>query len=142
MTATPAPVPRIRWEGEADRLRGYIGETDPLRLTITGPVGDCDWWQLQAWIPGVAGSTTATSGGPDDLKAEAERWLEEFTVSLGAVFPDALVADLRSRADDLEATVPRDEGHERDMFLVGAGLRRAADLIEHGDQPAAKEAGQ
>ena len=85
---------RIRWQPETGHIRGYVGETDPLRLTIFGPEGDCDWWTLTAWIPGVAGGSTATAGDPDDLKAEAERWLERFVHSLGAAFPDEHAADV------------------------------------------------
>ena len=78
---------RIRWNDEGGYRHGYIGERDPLRLVITGPAGDCDWWTLTAWIPGTPGSTSTTAGNPDELETVAEEWLEQFVSSLGAVFP-------------------------------------------------------
>jgi hypothetical protein len=77
-----------------------------------------------------------TENGESALKTKAESLLAEFTSSLGAVFSDAAAADLRSRADEMESYADGgDEGrHDRSMFATG--MRRSADLIEHGDIPA------
>ncbi len=66
----------------------------------TGHVGTVDGFVFQAWKPAPFGEKPyrlesslpgefgriADGTDPDELKAEAERWLEEFASSLGAVF--------------------------------------------------------
>jgi hypothetical protein len=47
-----------------------------------------------------------------------------------------ILAMLRSHAGEEEATVTDNPRHEYDKGLFVAGMRRAIDLIEHGDQPA------
>jgi hypothetical protein len=81
---------RIRWEPNGhSAFLGYVG-------TLT----DSDWlfqvWRLDA-VTGTWRLSSSLAGqfgwdldhdGPDELKAEAERWLERFVASLGAVLPD------------------------------------------------------
>jgi len=86
-------------------------------------------------LPGQFDRHTVSTD-PGKLKAKAEKFLAEFVSSLGAVFGDAVAADLRSRADELEAAASQDDRERRNRLLFGVGLRRAADLVEHGDQPA------
>ena len=143
---------RIRWghdePGDGAILDGSTGSVGTL------PLAAFHIWKapqyggelvLTSDLPGQEGRRSFGSD-PDELKATAERWLSEFISSLGAVFGDAIAADLRSRANDLEAMAGHDTAHERDNLLFAAGLKRAADLIEHGDVPAeaepAKETGQ
>ena len=77
---------RIRWEpllgGNFD---GYVGTvTSPMfEVHLTSGRGAIQPWALRSDL--LEGYSTATH--PDELKAEAERWLEEFVSSLGAVFP-------------------------------------------------------
>ena len=84
------PIPaqgagRIRWEpllgGNFD---GYVGtRAEPVfRLFLATPGTPMPWALRSARL---AGYSTGTH--PDDLKTEAERWLEEFVSSLGASFP-------------------------------------------------------
>ena len=60
----------------------------PFSFTIL-KIGTEPGWRLTAELPGL-GRKNADSDNPDDLKAAAERWLEEFVSSLDASFePDA-----------------------------------------------------
>jgi hypothetical protein len=83
---------RIRWEPNGHS--GFLG--------YAGTLTDSDWlfqvWRLDA-VTGTWRLSSSLAGqfawdldhdGPDELKATAERWLEEFVSSLGAVFPDRL----------------------------------------------------
>ena len=81
-----AETPRIRWaEIEHGSVAGYVGILDGPVFKLQGPVLAGQRCVLTAKLPGwldeIAGGTV------DELKAEAERWLEEFVSSLGAIFP-------------------------------------------------------
>lgn len=80
---------RIRWEPtEYGGFGGYVGTLAPWVFQIYVPsVRDDRGWILQAQLPGALGKYVTSPDDPEALKAEAERWLEEFAVSLGAVFP-------------------------------------------------------
>jgi hypothetical protein len=84
---------RIRWEEEAGRgyeLVGYVGTLEQwvFRAWESRGAG----WTLEAQLPDVPSPPGVLLRDTlDELKAEAERWLEDFTSSLGAVFPDALL---------------------------------------------------
>lgn len=137
MTTTHT-TPRIRWYGHpADRdpaFAGSVGTVDPSVFQIYAPDRFAPQWILTTSLTGME-DKRSFADTPDALKADAERWLSEFISSLGAIFGDDVAADLRSRADELEMMVDRRPGQERDNLLFSAGLKRAADLIEHGDQP-------
>ncbi len=85
MTETTA---RIRWE--PTKYGGWTGGTGTLDGWLfqvwkaPAPVGP---WRLESNLPGNFWRTK-DDDDPDELKAEAERWLEEFVTSLGASFPD------------------------------------------------------
>jgi hypothetical protein len=135
---TEIPVSeRIRWEPVEGGMDGYVGTVIPPLFTIHCANLSYADWMLTAELPGDA----VPGNDLEELKAETEKWLERFASSLGAIFKESLAADLRSRADDLDGMVSHDAGHERDKLLVAAGLRRAADLAEHGDQPMANPEG-
>lgn len=82
---------RIRWEdsGYPDSLLGYVGTMQEWAFQIwTG--GKRDRYQLITALPiAAAGSKRPESADPEELKAEAEKRLAEFTASLGAAFPEA-----------------------------------------------------
>lgn len=142
MTETPG---RIRWEDNERRwddggsILGRAGTREDWLFQITQANNDPDdeALALMLQLPGAdhRASEITQGGSPEALKAKAEEWLEEFVSSLGAVFGDAVAADLRSRADEMETYIEGgDEGrHDRSMFATG--MRRSADLIEHGDIP-------
>ena len=84
---------RIRWEDEPP---GYA-------VTADGFIGSIGWrWRaFKIWNPDArvdprpfltsdlpGWDRSQQHGTPDELKAEAERWLEQFVVSLGAIFPE------------------------------------------------------
>lgn len=80
---------RIRWEdsGYPDSLLGYVGNHEEWLFQIwTG--GDRGQYQLISSMAfGPAGSERPESADLEELKAEAEKRLAEFTASLGATFP-------------------------------------------------------
>ncbi len=93
---------RIRWTavecGTVASWFGYAGSAEPALFSILHPVASkpgrhrYDEWALCATFPGAESEARyAGSREPEaavaELKAEAERWLEEFASSLGAVFP-------------------------------------------------------
>jgi len=123
----------IRWTDEPRTFVGYVGEIEPYLFQIWGS-SDGSRWMLLSSLPGAL--TGSESDDPDELKATAERWLEQFISSLGASFGDSLAADLRSRASEVRAMPADCTTERRDRQLFAAGLDRAADLAEHGDQPA------
>lgn len=129
---------RIRWEPtKYGGWTGHVGTAGDFLFQVWLADTAAGGWQLDSTLPGQFGSGWhRCDTDPEKLKADAEEWLERFVSSLGAVFGDAVAVGLRSRADEMDATVAHDTGHERDKQLFGAGLRRAADLLEHGDQPA------
>ncbi len=96
---------RIRWhhvDGTVVEWFGYVGTvTETALFQILHPVAKpteaimgsrFDEWALCTTFPGesakarYAGDRDGTKA-VTELKAEAERWLEEFAASLGAIFP-------------------------------------------------------
>jgi hypothetical protein len=78
---------RIRWEDAGNgESAGYPGTLDTAVFRIWTPEeGNGEWLLTAAMLPDAHGQRRYGSG-PDVLKAEAERWLEEFVTSLGAVY--------------------------------------------------------
>ena len=97
MSTTPE-TGRIRWNDTNPIVKaGLFG---PFSFTIL-KIGTEPGWRLTAELPGL-GRKNADSDNPDDLKAEAERWLEEFITSLGASFgSDRIVRWSEVRTGDL-----------------------------------------
>jgi hypothetical protein len=97
MTTTPIPAQgagRIRWEETryGHSGTGWIGYTGTYELWVFRIYRDEQRWRIGCRFPGVAGEAEP-GAGPDELKAVAGRWLEEFVVSLGAVFPPGEISD-------------------------------------------------
>lgn len=94
---------RIRWQqrGSCEDWTGYIGGEMLFRIFATGR--DRAGWAMVNSLPGLSDRTAkgAVADDPDagKLKAEAERWLEEFVTSLGAVFA---ADDDSAEWDDME----------------------------------------
>jgi hypothetical protein len=96
--STPIPAQgagRIRWEDEPG---GYAVTEDGF----IGPA-ELNWRAFRIWRPDLrvdprpfltsdlhGQARRQVHGTLDELKAAAERWLQEFVTSLGAVFPDRL----------------------------------------------------
>lgn len=85
---------RIRWEtGQWDNLVGYVGTVEPWTFQIWH-IRDDGHWSLISSLPGMQNKDSYSYGDdPDALKAKAERWLEEFVSSLGAIFPEPPTPD-------------------------------------------------
>lgn len=79
---------RIRWEQA--RYGGWSGHAGTLdRMFMIW--GDARCWTLSSAFP-VLCERYRRDEDPEVLKLAAEEWLEEFAVSLGAVFPGAAEA--------------------------------------------------
>ncbi|HEV2451628.1 MAG TPA: hypothetical protein VGS62_06860 [Streptosporangiaceae bacterium] len=92
---TPTTPARIRWQDDPiGSISGHVGTHKPWVFQIFKPAPAEERWRLIAQLPGAFGRD-ARSADPDELKAEAERWLEEFVSSLGAIFPAALRAEIQ-----------------------------------------------
>jgi len=84
---------RIRWHdetpGNGDVYNvahiGHVGTVEGAAFIIYTPDQLHANWLLSFRL--IPGSTFLYADSPKDLKAEAERWLEEFVSSLGASFP-------------------------------------------------------
>ena len=79
---------RIRWEpAKYGGWTGHVGTLDPWLFQIWQVDGPDSPWRLDSALPGQFGYHV---DHPDTkaLKLHAERWLEEFAASLGAIFPD------------------------------------------------------
>ena len=81
---------RIRWEaGQFGNLVGYAGTVESWVFQVWHISDDEDsHWSLISSLPDAQNWNAADPDDPEPLKAEAERWLERFVSSLGAVFPD------------------------------------------------------
>lgn len=80
----------IRWSddpADACHFIGHVGTITEPAFKLYGPIDGSDRWLLSIRLKGAA--EFAYGDGPDALKAEAERRLEQFVASLGAVFPAA-----------------------------------------------------
>ena len=94
---------RIRWERNDDGSsvtaahEGYAGAIGEPLFFIFEPDDRDPWWILTSSLPGRPGAGRAErrahGADTDKLRAEAERWLEEFAGSLGAVFPEDEISD-------------------------------------------------
>jgi hypothetical protein len=85
---------RIRWEPiEHGGWTGHVGTFADWLFQIWDAASVGGVWQLDSTLPGDW-RRIAASADPDELKAEAERWLSEFVVSLGAVFPSATADEI------------------------------------------------
>jgi hypothetical protein len=91
MTTPKPPAGRICWRdvpaAAGIACTGYVGTAETAVFEIWRLLPSGREWGLFTHLPGV-GEGGCYGTGPDDLKAEAERWLSEFVVSLGAVFPE------------------------------------------------------
>jgi hypothetical protein len=78
---------RIRWEpnGEGGAFFGYVGTLGKVFEICYAGAGAGNW-RLTSGLSGQL-RWEVFRDDPDALKAEAERWLEQFAASLGAVFP-------------------------------------------------------
>ena len=109
---------RIRWQADKYAgFTGYVGSQESSLFQVWQ--SPCDGgnyvigeWVLTGPLPGKL-RERSHSHNPDDLKAEAERWLEEFASSLGAVFPDG-PGDAITQKELAEAL-----DHELDSSWVG-----------------------
>lgn len=85
---------RIRWEdktpasGDVYNVAsiGYVGTVEESAFIIYTPDEAHAGWLLSVRL--TPGSRFFYGASQDELKDRAERWLEEFTASLGAVFLD------------------------------------------------------
>ena len=85
MTPTPETgTARIRWSD--DGTEGYVG-TAGQRIFTLYPPQDGGEWMMAAALPGFNGRIRYRDT-LEELHPDAERWLEEFASSLGAVFPE------------------------------------------------------
>ena len=93
---------RIRWDdgSQSHEYATSVGYVGPSRWNwyafgiyaeTDGPVAGLRTHFLTSALPGQA--RLRRFGHPDDLKAEAERWLSEFVAALGAVFPEDEISD-------------------------------------------------
>ena len=113
---------RIRWEDDGnDGFSGYAGTLETRLFEVWQ--SPCDGgnyvlgeWLLTTALP-VTCNRTPHSRDPDELKAEAERWLAGFVASLGAVF---LEDDDSAEWDDME-----DEEAFRARYAPGRRVRFA-----------------
>ena len=133
---------RIRWEPtEYGGFAGYVGTLVPWAFQIYVPsVRDDRGWILQAQLPGALGKYVTSPDDPDELKAEAERWLEEFISSLGASFkPEAAVRQAGRQSEcPIEAVFP----DRRIPCTYRRGHGGPHSFITGADQEAAKAAGE
>jgi hypothetical protein len=93
-------IARLRWEpGEDGILFGYSGTLKPWVFAICPPVSPGDFWMISTSFP--LGQPCYV-GSEKEARKAAERWLGEFTASLGAVFPAEPCDDLFSDDEDGE----------------------------------------
>ncbi len=77
-------------------VHGYIGSLESWEFELLRLYADYGEHVIGSWIltaPLMRDRRPVSGPDPEELKAEAERWLEEFVSSLGAVFPDEAVQD-------------------------------------------------
>lgn len=92
-TGTPG---RIQWND--DGLSGPVGSMGPFTFFIVR-VYAAERWMLTAELPGL-GRKQARSDDIEELKAEAERGLEEFVSSLGVSFGASTGPELAALRDE------------------------------------------
>jgi hypothetical protein len=82
---------RIRWElTQYGGWTGHVGTMKPWAFQIWQVDGPDSPWRLDPALLGQFGYHV-DHPDPEALKSHAERWLEEFVSSLGAVFPEAVL---------------------------------------------------
>ena len=96
---TPAPpeAGRIRWEPNAPGgWCGYVATMEPWAFQIWHADAEGGPWRLDSTLLGQFGYHV-DHPDPEALKLHAERWLAQFTTSIGAVFPKP--AQMEARPD-------------------------------------------
>jgi len=89
---------RIRWEPtQYGGWTGHVGTLEPWAYQIWKPGDETPEWRLTSALFGQYGRRV-DNDNPGALKAEAERWLEEFVSSLGASFEPEPAKSRKSRA--------------------------------------------
>lgn len=123
--------PRIRWHDEPvnGESMGSVGTLDPAVFRIWAPeVPGGEWLLTAAMLPGFVGRRSH-GASPDELKAEAERWLEEFVSSLGvslAVTPDARWQALKDHlSEQIVKNLEIAESFQAPPDATTAGIYRA-----------------
>jgi hypothetical protein len=138
-----AMTKRIRWERNDDGSRvtpahkGYVGTIGEAQFFIFEPDDRDPWWILTSSLPGLPGAGQAErrayGDDTDKLKAEAERWLERFTASLGAIFPEAGRVAVDKAALDVFISEANATRAQRDQeFCCTTAEYRAADAEFEG----------
>ncbi|HLJ99532.1 MAG TPA: hypothetical protein VKU39_06445 [Streptosporangiaceae bacterium] len=95
---------RIRWEATPlGSPAGHVGTIDGSLFSIWIPPQASGEWVLTSELPGTEGKR-CYGDEPEALKAEAERWLEEFVSSLGASFGEPEDAAITSAARSFTET--------------------------------------
>ena len=124
---------RIRWADThrgIPRIEGAVGSLDAYLFAIyppgDGPGRDAQWL-LCCRLPG-SDALSAHADDPDELKAEAERWLEEFVSALGAVFPGG-----HSDGNAIEAYCATGTGDDRHLEQYAVRLPDGT-TAAYGDQ--------
>lgn len=149
---------RDAWQGAAARARTHArsvrsegNEAAPVSREGQEPAADPEAPQRVALGMLVRAVWVAWAREQPDAKpswlagwAELDDGQREVDCRIGEAVAEAererIALDLRARADDHDVMVPPDPvAGKRDHLLFSAGLRRAADLAEHGDQPMAAE---
>lgn len=123
-----APTDRIRWELSLNgNFDGYVGSMVAPMFEVhlaVRPAGAIAPWALRSDL--LKGYSTGTD--PDGLKAEAERWLEEYVTSLDAVFPPAVdydrIDEIRELAGWLRASA-HDSSNPGQCACGGGGTGHA-----------------
>jgi len=124
MTETTA---RIRWDDDPRGCcTGYVGTQDRRAFTIWPPLHDADEWMLDCAFSDVP-DERAFGGGPDELKAKAEDWLERFVSSLGAVFPEAML----ELADQWKQFAARGDAQDECAGMLRETITTALGAQEH-----------
>jgi hypothetical protein len=78
---------RIRWTEQSDGgWLGHAGTIERSLFMIIPPF--LGRWELYSTLPGW--DRALLRGDVDEIKDHAERWLEEFVSSLGAVWPEPI----------------------------------------------------
>ena len=124
---------RIRWSDDPAvcfvACIGSVGTVDPAVFQIFAPDRMAVEWILTTSLPGME-DKRHYGDSADELKAEAERWLEEFTASLGAVFPDCSAVTRFEVIDHTKGLVSRSP--DRARAVVAYGVKVALSFQDDG----------
>lgn len=121
---------RIRWEPNADGdvLMGYIGSRPGIAFRIYAPDHqNCQWLlsvRLVADAKFIYASDRDEAKAIPELKNRAERWLEEFTSSLGAIFgvPDCSAVTRFETIDHTRGLASISQVSTRAVVAYGASV--------------------